>query len=170
MKSVFDCDKHYIAGKFGGEIIWWFGGVSCNCQIKIHQGFFHMFLSISFRGLHFHLHIYPWQISKCLNKFFQRCMHMHPLDLTVFCQWCIIWQLTCIPGSKTLFEQLTSDDDPFDMEDDDDEGEDIIEYHGVSINTLQLDVNSYDTLGNFCKGFNLANSVKIAKLKSHQYR
>ena len=69
-----------------------------------------------------------------------------------------------------MFEQLTSDDDPFDMEDDDDEGEDIIEYHGVSINTLQLDVNSYDTLGNFCKGFNLANSVKIAKLKTHQYR
>lgn len=36
-------------------------------------------------------------------------------------------------GSKTLFEQLSSDDDPFDMEDDDDEGEDIIEYHGVSV-------------------------------------
>jgi hypothetical protein len=32
-----------------------------------------------------------------------------------------------------LFEQLTSDNDPFDMEDDDDEGEDIIEYHGVSV-------------------------------------
>lgn len=33
---------------------------------------------------------------------------------------------------SAIFQQLSSDDDPFDTEDDDDEGEDIIEYQGVS--------------------------------------
>ena len=32
---------------------------------------------------------------------------------------------------SAIFQQLSSDDDPFDTEDDDDEGEDIIEYQGV---------------------------------------
>ena len=35
-----------------------------------------------------------------------------------------------------MFDQLSCDDDPFDTEDDDDEGEDIIEYQGVSYKCL----------------------------------
>lgn len=34
-------------------------------------------------------------------------------------------------SGSDIFEQLSADDDPFDTEDDDDEGEDIIEYQGV---------------------------------------
>ena len=51
--------------------------------------------------------------------------------VTYKCSRDICVHLLLTLGSN-IFDQLSSDDDPFDTEDDDDEGEDIIEYQGVS--------------------------------------